>query len=132
MYLFDWLLRNYHFKNVFNLSWSIKFDILHPGKPSYEETSLIVVSICQSTTTHLSNYPSVCILNFSKMSSVTLFFRQFRGKKQLHDLLLLWFMIVFSRHLWSYVSEMPEKLSKIFVFLQSTFFKKINWRNTGA
>lgn len=97
LHLFIWLIRNCHFKYVFNLFWSIKFDILHPREPSYDGISLII-PICRSITT---SYLSVCIFNFSKMSSVTLFFRQFWGKKQLCDLLLLWIVVIFSSYLWS-------------------------------
>lgn len=80
LHLFIWLIRSCHFKYVFNLFWSIKFDICHPREPSYDGISLIIPT-CRSMPTYLSNSLSVCIVNCSKMSSVTLFFRQFWGKK---------------------------------------------------
>lgn len=99
------------------------------GSPPMMGFSLITVLICHTITTYPSNDLFVCIFN----SSVALFSRQFRGKGSYKDLHLLWFMIVFSRYLWPYASEVSEKLfaSKMYslVFLQFTFLK-INWRNT--
>lgn len=124
LHLFIWLIRSCHFKYVFNLFWSIKFDIRHPREPSYDGISLII-PICQSVTTYLSSYLSVCIFNCSKVSLWLCSSASCEGKKQLRDLLLLWFVVIFSQHLWSYVSEMPEKLfaSKMYplLFLQLIF-----------